>query len=144
MDMSASVFIERPPNEVFDYVMEVGHDVLWRTGVVAARYTSDGPVGVGTTGFDRVDANGRTLVSEWTVVKFESGSHALWRLTSGPISGWGGYACGSQLSGTWFTLESHAKPTGYFRLLGPVFGVIGRRQNRADVARLKSILEGSG
>jgi hypothetical protein len=76
VDISASVFVYRSPNEVFDYVMEVGNDVLWRTGVVAARYTSDGPVGVGTTGFDRVEANGKTYVSEWTIVEFESGSHA--------------------------------------------------------------------
>ena len=95
VDMSASIFIDRPPNEVFDYVMDVVHDVQWRTGVVEARYTSDGPVGVGATGFDRVETNGRTLVSEWTVVECESDSLVRWQLTAGPILGLGGYVCGS-------------------------------------------------
>jgi hypothetical protein len=143
VDMSASIFIDRLPNEVFNYVVDVGHDVQWRTDVAEARYTSDGPVGVGTTGFDRIEANGREMVSEWTVVEHKPDSLVRWQLTAGPILGLGGYICASQSSGTLFTLESKAKPTGYFRLLGPVFGVIGRRQNRADVASLKSILEAS-
>ena len=44
-------------------------------------------------------------------------------------------------SGTDFTLEAHIRPTGFYRLLSPIFGLLGRRQNRTDVAKLKSILE---
>ena len=42
---------------------------------------------------------------------------------------------------TRFTLEAHVKPTGWYRLLGPIFGRIGLRQNLADVQRLKTLLE---
>ena len=44
--------------------------------------------------------------------------------------------------GTMFTLEADVAPVGFLKLLGPLFGVIGRRQNAADVATLKGILEG--
>lgn len=43
--------------------------------------------------------------------------------------------------GTKFTLEADVRPTGFYRVLGPIFGLLGRRQNRADVAKLKDILE---
>ncbi|HEY6634312.1 MAG TPA: SRPBCC family protein [Acidimicrobiia bacterium] len=141
MDQSATIVINRPSAEVFDYVMEVSHDAEWRSGVVEAGFTSKEPVGVGTTGFDRVSANGRELIVEWTTVEYEPGRLARWTLDSGPIDGSGGYECGQAGDGTWFTLESHVKPTGSLRLLGPIFAVMARRANRTDVQRLKEILE---
>ena len=141
MDLSASVYIERPPAEVFDFVMDVPHDAQWRTGVVEAAYTTDPPHGVGSTGFDRVEANGRSMAANWAVFEFEPGSHARWNLTSGPIRGTGGYVCEPKDSGTRFTLEARVRPTGVYALMGPVFGLIGRRQNRGDVQRLKQLLE---
>lgn len=59
MNFTATIAINRPAADVFDYVMEVPHDAQWRSGVVEAAFTSDGPFGVGTTGFDRIEA--RTL-----------------------------------------------------------------------------------
>lgn len=38
---SATIVIERPVIAVFDYVMEVSHDALWRAGVVEASITSE-------------------------------------------------------------------------------------------------------
>ena len=141
MNLSASTLIDRPSVEVFDYVMDVPHDSQWRTGVVEAAFTSDKPLGVGTTGFDRIEANGREMVAAWTVFDYEPGSHARWTLDSGPIRGTGGYLCDPATSGTRFTLEANVKPGGWFRLLGPIFGIVGRRQNQADVQKLKAILE---
>ncbi len=143
MSQSATILINRPAAEVFDYVMEVSHDAQWRTGVVEAAYTSDGPIGVGTTGFDRIEANGRQMVVTWTVFESEPGALARWMLDSGPIRGSGGYICEQSGEGTRFTLEAHVKPAGWYRLLGPIFGRIARRQNLADVHTLKAILEGT-
>ncbi|MDJ0924592.1 MAG: SRPBCC family protein [Acidimicrobiia bacterium] len=143
MNLSASIDIDRPSEEVFDYVKDVGHDVEWRTGVVEASVTSDGEPGVGSTGFDRIDNKGRKMVSEWKVVEWVPGSHFRWDLTSGPIKGIGGYICEPAGDRTRFTLEANVTPRGWFRLLGPIFGMIGRRQNQSDVAKLKQILEGS-
>lgn len=141
MNLSATIFIDRPSTEVFDYVMEVPHDAEWRTGVAEAAFTSNKDLGVGTTGFDRIEANGREMVATWTVFEYEPGRLARWTLDSGPIRGRGGYICEHSGDGTQFTLEAHVKPSGFFRLLGPIFGLIGRRQNLADVRKLKAILE---
>ena len=73
MNLSASTLIDRPAADVFDYVMDVPHDAQWRSGVVEAAFTSDKPLGVGTTGFDRIEANGREMVATWTVFDYEPG-----------------------------------------------------------------------
>ncbi len=143
MDISATITINRPASEVFDYVMEVSQNAQWRSGVVEAAFTSDGPPGVGTAEFDRVEANGREMVSTWTVYEFEPGMLARWTLDTGPIRGTGGYVCEPVESDTRFILEADVKPTGRYRLMGPIFGRIGQRQNRADVRRLKTTLEDS-
>jgi hypothetical protein len=143
MSQSATIFINRPAAEVFDYVAEVAHDAQWRTGIVEAAYTSDEPRGVGTTGFDRIEVNGRKMVQTWTTIEYQPGVLARWTLDSGPIRGSGGYICEQSEDGTRFTLESRVKPAGPYRLLGPLFGRIARRQNLADVQKLKAILEGT-
>lgn len=112
--------------------------------MVEAAFTSPGkPAGVGTTGFDRIVSNGREMVSKWTIFEYQPGVLVRWTLDSGPIRGTGGYICEPAGDGTKFTLYAVVKPAGWFRLLGPVFGLIGRRQNIADVAKLKMILERS-
>jgi hypothetical protein len=142
MDMSVSILIGRPPLEVFEYVVEMSHDADWRTGVVEAAVTSSGPMGVGSTGFDRAEARGRRMESGWRVTAFEDGSVVRWDLVSGPYLGTGGYICEpTDGGGTMFTLESDVRAAGLLRLLGPLFGVLGRRQNRADAEKLRAILE---
>ena len=144
MGQSATIIINRPASEVFDYVMDVPNDAEWRTGVVEASFTSAGPVGVGTTGFDRIEANGHGMTATWTVFEYEPGILAKWTLDSGPIRGSGGYVCEQYGDATKFTLEAHVKPAGGLRLLGPFFGTIARRQNLADVRKLKVLLEAGG
>jgi hypothetical protein len=141
VNLSATVFINPPARDVFGYVIDVPHDALWRTGVVEASFTSDGPVEVGSTGFDRINANSREMVSEWTISELEPGRLARWTLDGGPIRGFGGYICEQVGNDTEFTLEAVVTPVGACRLMGPVFRMIGRRQNRVDVQQLKQILE---
>ena len=141
MNISATTDIARPAAEVFDFVMEVTHDSQWRSGVVEAAFSSDEPLGVGTKGFDRIEANGREMVSTWTVFEYDPGVLARWTLDSGPVRGTGGYICEEAGDGTRFTLEANIKPTGWYRLMGPVFGMIGRKRNKADVQKLKTIFE---
>lgn len=141
MDQSATIVIQRPTADVFEYVMDIPNDAEWRTNIVEAAYTSDPPLGIGTTGFDRVSANGRDMIAAWTTVEYEPGVLARWTFDSGPLEGSGGYICEPSGDGTRFTLESKVRPTGALRVLGPVFGLMVRRGNRADVQKLKMLLE---
>lgn len=62
-------------------------------------------------------------------------------MLNGPILGRGGYRLKAVEGGTEFALLADVKPAGFYRLLGPLFGWMGRRRNQADVEKLKQILE---
>jgi hypothetical protein len=48
VNLSATVIVNRSAGHVFDFVMDLPRDALWRSSVVEASFTSDGPVDVGT------------------------------------------------------------------------------------------------
>ena len=141
MDLSASTWIEQPPEAVFAYVIDIPHDAEWRTGVVEAALTSDGPIGVGSTGFARAESGNRSVTANWRATEYRPERLVRWELIDGPFVGSGGYRCDPADGGTLFTLESDVGPTGFYRVLGPIFRVMGRRQNQRDVLKLKAILE---
>lgn len=137
MEMNASIDIGRSPDEVYGFVSHPENDVQWRTGVTESGLTSPPPLGLGSEGYA---GNGKQ-VSRWKVTAISPGSSVDWDLIDGPFSGTGGYRLEAVGDGTRFTLLADVEPKGALRLLGPLFGRMGRKQNQADVARLKSILE---
>ena len=44
-----SVDIDRPQAEVFDYLVDLRHELEWNPDVVSMEKISEGPVGLGTT-----------------------------------------------------------------------------------------------
>ena len=137
MDMSATTVIARSPADVFAFVSDVGNDVHWRTGVSEAGFTTEPPLQVGSEGYDLA---GKTRAT-WRVVAFDESSAVDWVLTSGPFGGTGGYHVEPEDSGTRFTLVADVEPKGAYRLLGPLFARMGRKQNQSDVERLRNLLE---
>ena len=80
-------------------------------------------------------------VTEWRVAAIDPGSSVDWELVEGPFGGSGGYRLEPADRDTKFTLVADVEPRGVYRLMGPLFGRIGRKQNQADVGKLKSLLE---
>lgn len=56
-----SIVIERPVDEVFDFVADTTNDPRWHTTVVEGQRTSLGPVGLGATFEGIYDSRKRTL-----------------------------------------------------------------------------------
>jgi len=137
MVMNGTIIIKRPPDVVEAYVNDLSNDVHWRTGVTESRWHSDEPFAVGSIGYTYVGDK----VAEWRVVSYVEGESVDWELYSGPILGAGGYRFVPVEDGTEFTLVADVVPTGMYKLLGPVFGWVGRRQNQHDVEKLRDILE---
>src|ERR687883_634735 len=80
----ASVFVERPPEEVFAYLVEL-NDARWRSGVAAMRLTSESYRGVGSTHVEVRRLLVWRLESPAEVVAYEP--NRLWTVgrASGPI-----------------------------------------------------------
>jgi hypothetical protein len=137
MEMNGTTVIGRPIDTVFDYVNDVSNDVHWRTGVTESGLRSGQHLGVGSIGYTRVG----DVEAEWRVVAYIAGESVDWDLISGPYKGRGGYRLVPVDGGTQFTLVADVEPTGMYKLLGPLFAWVGRRQNQADVEKLRDILE---
>ncbi len=137
MEMNGTTIINRPVDIVFAYVSDVSNDAHWRTGITESGWRSGEPTEPGAIGYSRA---GKMEV-EWRMVSYSADESIDWELLNGPYRGRGGYRLVPVDRGTQFTLVADVEPTGLYRLLGPLFGWVGRRQNQADVEKLRDILE---
>lgn len=137
MDMNGTTLIARSVETVFAYVNDLSNDIHWRTGVTGSGLRSGDAVGVGAVGYVRAgDAE-----AEYRIVSFKPGESVDWEFLSGPYKGRGGYRFEPVDGGTRFTLVAEVEPSGFYKLLGPLFNWFGKRQNQADVEKLRNILE---
>ncbi len=129
--------IHAPAESVYEYVSDPANDVSWRTGVTESGLTTDPPLALGSEGYVKAGSQ----VGRWKVTAIEPGVSVDWDLTEGPYAGSGGYRLEDTHGNTRFTLVANVVPRGFYRLLGPLFARVGRKQNQADVETLKSLLE---
>ena len=64
-----TVHINRPLQEVFDFVSDPANDALYRSGAKSAEWSSEGPVGVGSTmrSVDKIMGRKVVATSEITI-----------------------------------------------------------------------------
>jgi uncharacterized membrane protein len=137
MEMSGTTLINRPVEIVYAYVMDVSNDKNWRTRITESGWNPGESIAPGAVGYTLAGKN----KVEWRVVSYVEGESVDWDLISGPLKGRGGYRCVPTDGSTQFTLVADVEPTGWLRFLGPIFTWMGRRQNQADVEKLRDILE---
>ena len=137
MEMNGTTVINRPMDAVFAYVIDLSNDANWRTGVDESGWQSGETIGPGAIGYTLAG----NMKTEWRVTSYTPGESVDWELISGPYKGRGGYRFVPVDGGTQFTLVADVEPGGFYKLLGTLFGWIGRRQNQADVEKLRGILE---
>ena len=137
MEMNGTTLINLPIDTVFAYVIDVSNDANWRTGVDESGWQSDEPMVPGAIGYTLAG----NMKTDWRVVSSTPGKSVDWELISGPYKGRGGYRFVPVDGGTQFTLVADVEPSGWLKLLGPIFTWMGRRQNQANVERLRDILE---
>jgi hypothetical protein len=135
--MNGTTVISRSVDAVFAYVNDVTNDVHWRHGVSDSGLRSGESLNVGAIGYT---VAGDQEV-EWRVDSYIPNESVDWELLNGPFLGRGGYRLVPVEEGTEFTLVAEIEPSGIYRILGPLFAMMGRRRNQADVERLRDILE---
>ncbi|MEP7034262.1 MAG: SRPBCC family protein [Dermatophilaceae bacterium] len=81
-----TVFIARPPRDVFDFIIESGNLAVWDTSVVTAVKVGTGPVGLGTRTRGTSRIMGKQL--EWVTETTEFGppSRVTYASVEGQIS----------------------------------------------------------
>lgn len=69
--VEGSTRIPAPPGEVFSYLADLDNVADWQGGVTAARRTTDGPMGVGSTATVTRQLMGQRLEAPLTVNEYE-------------------------------------------------------------------------
>jgi uncharacterized protein YndB with AHSA1/START domain len=77
---SSSVTINKPVDQVFSYVVDVANHPSWQAGILEARVTPDGPVGVGSTYHYTTEVMGNRMETQMQVTAFEE--NKTWGVTT--------------------------------------------------------------
>lgn len=138
---SASVQIQRAPDDVFDVLADVTKNSQWASASIEGHQTSTGPVGVGSTAREVTRFLGRRIETDSIVTDFVPGRRLAYETQSGPFPFAGSFDLEPQGSGSNVTATFEASPTGPFRLLGPLFARLATRQFERDLASLRERME---
>ena len=141
--ITQSVTVNRPVEEVWDYISNFENTTRWSRGVLAARQTSGGPLGVGSTLQTVVKAFGRRRTADYLVTEYEPGHAFAFEVGSGPIASRARYSVQPAGAGTRLTASGEAEVRGLSKLLAPIIVRTVKKHSAADLANLKRILEAS-
>jgi uncharacterized protein YndB with AHSA1/START domain len=136
-----SILIDRPREEVWDYVM--AHNDWRRPEVLEVRKLTDGPAGEGARYEDTVQMMGREMTVVNEISQLEPPSYISWSQVGeeGPAySEKGSYELESVNGKTRFTLAGRYRATGFWRLLVPM--IRRRLQNDTFPRYLRQLKEG--
>ena len=139
--ITQTVTIDRPVAEVWDFVSNFENTTRWSRGVLEARQTSDGPLGVGSTLQTVVRAFGRRRTADYLVTGYEPGRVLAFTVASGPMTSRARFSVEPAGAGTRLTASGRAEATGLHRLLAPLLVRTLERHSQDDLANLKRILE---
>jgi len=141
ISVECSTIINRPVEEVFDFLSNMENNLKWRASQIEVRKTSAGPIGVGTTYRLVNSLLGRRVELEAEVTEYlpnrkytsidKSGTLPLraQRIFE-PVEG-----------GTRVTVLLKAEPGGLFKLADPLLARLVQRRIASDLANAKDLIE---
>ena len=140
--IESSTVINRPVDEVFEFLANSENSPQWQSGTQEVRKTSEGPIGVGTTYTSVNRILGRQIESTIEYTAYEPNKRVAIKATSGPIPFQSETTFEAAAEGrTKVTNSGEGNPGGFFKLAEPIVGRMFQRQVNTDAANLKDLLE---
>jgi carbon monoxide dehydrogenase subunit G len=139
--ITQSVTVNRPVEEVWDFIGNFENTTRWSRGVLEARRTSEGPLGVGSTLQTVVKAFGRRRTADYLVTEYEPNHAFAFEVTSGPMTSRARFSVEPAGAGTRLTASGEAEARGLYRLLTPIVIPTLKRHSQDDLVSVKRILE---
>jgi len=139
--IQASTTIERPTEEVWNFMLEVSNLPKWVPGLLEGKVTSDGPIGMGTT--IQVKNSAWPKLVEFRITEYEPGRKATMDITS-PAAARGSretFALENAEGKTKMSLTFDMKLNGFYSLVGPFVVPSQRKIAETEVGNLKRAVE---
>lgn len=141
VDVVTRTEIARAREEVASFAADPSNATRWYRNIETASWETPPPIAVGSRFRFRARFLGRTLEYAYEVQAFVPNERLVMSMTSGPFPMETSYVWEDAAGGTTMTLRNRGETKRYFRLLDGVVEAAIRRANRADLTRLKTILE---
>jgi uncharacterized membrane protein len=138
--VEASIVINRPLAEVFQYMSINENALQWQSGLLETRITND-VTGPGRAWIDTIHFLGRRMETPFQLTDWQRDQKIAFKSTGGPIPMQGSYAFEATGDGTRVTFLLTGEPGGFFKLAEPVLMRLLQRQWDTNLANLKDVLE---
>lgn len=136
-----TVFINRSPKDVFDYINEPSNSPNYQSGTKSASWVSDGPIGVGSTWKATASVLGRELEAEMQITDWQPPLQTTFKTISGPIPFEVTAKVEPQDNGTLLTFSGKVELGGFFKIAEGLAAKQLENQMKEDNQRLKKLLE---
>ncbi len=143
--LESTIVINRPVQEVWDFVSDCTNEPKWHTDCISARHTSPPPLGPGSTqAWAMTYAKGKE--ANLRVTACDPGRLEQLETVSAPmnVKPTLTYTFAAEGDGTRFTRAMEVHPTGATRSIEPFLRRMMKKNNARYVENLKTALEPSG
>lgn len=137
----AFITIRRPVEEVFRVLSDVEKTAQWHPAAVEEHWTSEGPVGVGSTRVAVGKAFGMRAENEAEVTVYRPNKALGLRSISGPVPFEVTILFSEVHDGTRVEWVTETNPSGVFKLIVPLTFGVYRRQTEKGLQNLKELME---
>jgi uncharacterized membrane protein len=142
VDVLTETVIRRPVAEVAAYAGDPGNAPEWYSNISTVEWRTPPPVAVGSELDFVATFLGRRLAYTYQVTELTPGRRLVMETAQGPFPMRTTYTWQPQDPGsTRMGLRNQGRPAGFSRMVAPFMTAAVRRANRADLARLKALLE---
>ena len=135
------VDINRPVEEVFDFVSNSENLPRWRATALAVKKASAGPLTLGGIFRGRFTFLGRQFDGNLEVTAHQANHVYATKMTAGPFPLETRYTFEAIEGGTRIHFVMEGEPGGFFKMAEPVVVNVARRSYETDLQNLKDILE---
>jgi Polyketide cyclase / dehydrase and lipid transport len=139
--IEGEIVIDRPVDEVFDFVADARNEPLYNPRMLRADKLSPGPVGLGSQFRDEIKSMGRPAEITIEIIEYERPRRLTDSIRLSMMDIRGGLTFDPVAAGTRMRWSWDLMPRGVFKVMSPIVARIGRRQEQRIWASLKRLLE---
>ncbi len=139
--VEGEIIIRRAVEEVFDYVADERNEPRYNPRMVRAEEISEGPTGLGTRFHTELKTTGRTMPMTVEFTGYERPRLLASTTRSSMMETEGALTFEAVAGGTCMRWSWNVRPRGALKVMTPLVGLLGRRQEQAIWSNLKRLLE---
>jgi len=141
IEFEHSIFIDRPPQDVFDYMNTPANAAIWQNGSEAGEWTSEAPYGIGSTYRAVTKFLGRRFEADLEVTRWDPPTRSASKAISGPVPFENDLTYQAQGDGTLLKNKIQIEFGGIFKIAEGLVAKQLEKSVESDLSTLKLLLE---